>query len=214
MRDNLFANGVTIDRITLIPNGVELPLKTAPVDRNSTFLYIGNFSQSAAHKGFDILIKAWAEVVRHRPNARLIMLGGGDTSPWKKMAQDLNCRDAVEFKGYQVDIQPFLESACCLVLPSRKEGISNALLEAQSWGIPAIVSDIPGNTEIISHGENGMVIPVGDFSMLADSILLLLDSPKLRCKMGKAARQLIESGFSMEGVSQRTVNLYEKLLGI
>jgi glycosyltransferase involved in cell wall biosynthesis len=212
MKDNLIASGVKGDKIAVIPNGVELPPRTVAVDQESIFLYIGNFSQSAAHKGFDVLIRGWAEVVRLRPDVRMIMVGGGDVTPWAEMTEKLGCKDTIEFAGYQADVRPYLKSACCLLLPSRKEGISNALLEAQSWGIPSIVSDIPGNTEIIVHKVNGIVVPVGDSSRLAEAIVLLHDSPALRLLMGQASRERMESGFSMDYVMKCTVNFYARLL--
>jgi glycosyltransferase involved in cell wall biosynthesis len=211
MRENLIENGVNHETISVIPNGVLTVTSTVAVENNRNFLYIGNFSQTAAHKAFDILIQAWAEVNRKRPDARLIMVGGGDIAPWQEYARKCNCADSIQFAGYQNDIIPFIQTSCCLLLPSRKEGISNALLEAQSYGLPAIVSDIPGNTEIVTNRKNGIVVPVADVVALANAIVEVADDAKLRKILGAEAKQMIEERFSMKRVAQSIYTQYCKL---
>ncbi len=212
MKNDLLENGVPENKITVIPNGVQVPRETASVAENTNFLYIGNFSQTAAHKGFDILIKAWSIVHQAKPTALLTMLGGGDARSWIDLANELGCGNSIRFEGYQDELASYYISACCLLLPSRKEGISNALLEAQSWGIPAIVSDIPGNREVIIHRENGLVIPVDDYIALSEACISLFDKPWIRQQYGKAARKRMEAIFAMEKVAQQTVQLYEELV--
>ena len=188
-----------------------VPAQTVAVEQNEQFLYIGNFSQTAAHKAFDILLKAWSLFHQLRPRPRLLLLGGGDATPWQGFAQQLDCGDSIEFTGYQTNIVPFLAQSCCLLLPSRKEGISNALLEAQSWGIPAIVSDIPGNRAVVEQEKNGLLVPVGDSKALAEALLHLYDAPLLRKEYGRAARTRIENIFALEKVADQTVALYQQL---
>lgn len=211
MRDDLISNGVPADRIRIIPNGVELPNSIVAVQDNKNFLYIGNFSQSAAHKGFDVLIEAWAAFHRLRSEPRLIMLGGGDASPWQRMAEQLGCAGSIEFAGYQTDLASYFLQACCLLLPSRKEGISNALLEAQGWGIPAIVSDIPANQAVVEHRQTGLLVSVGDSKALAEAMLRCCDEPEFRRRCGAAARRRMEEFFAMDRVAARTVELYQQL---
>ncbi len=211
MKDNLMRNDVPESKITVIPNGVDIPAQTSAVEKNKLFLYIGNFSQTAAHKAFDILLEAWAEFHYQRPSSRLLLLGGGDATAWQQLARQLGCADSIEFAGYQTYLSPFFEKSCCLLLPSRKEGISNALLEAQSWGVPAIVSDIPGNRAVVEHRKNGLIVPVGDSKALAEAILHLHDSPLLRQEYGKAARKRIEAIFALDKVADQTVALYQQI---
>lgn len=212
MRDDLLNNGVSAERISIIPNGVELPNRIVAVRENKNFLYIGNFSQSAAHKGFDVLIEAWAAFHRLRPKPRLIMLGGGNASPWQRMAEQLNCAESIEFAGYQTDLAPYFLQACCLLLPSRKEGISNALLEAQSWGIPAIVSDIPGNREIITDEENGLLVSVNNREELSFACIRLLDNPLLRKKLGANSSDKIKNIYAIENIAKKVEELYKEIL--
>lgn len=212
MRDDLIRNGVVAEKITVIPNGVELPNTTVSAGENTVFLYMGNFSQTSAHKGFDILIDAWAKVHSQEPSASLIMLGGGDAGPWKQYAKRMGCGNSIQFAGYKKNVTPYFRQACCFLLTSRKEGISNALLEAQSYGIPAVVSDIPGSREVVSHSQTGLVVPVDDAKALADAVLRLYRNPSLRHKYGRAARIQIEEKFAIQKVVKKIINLYTQLL--
>jgi glycosyltransferase involved in cell wall biosynthesis len=213
MKDDLMRNTVPESNITIISNGVPIPAQTAPVENNSHFLYIGNFSQTAAHKAFDVLLEGWAVFHYQRPSSRLLLLGGGAAEPWQALARQLGCADSMDFLGYQTSLTPFFEQTCCLLLPSRKEGIANALLEAQSWGIPAITSDIPGNRAVVEHQKNGLIVPVGDSNALAQAMLRLHDSPELRKEYGAAARKRMEDVFALDKVADQTVALYQQVAG-
>lgn len=212
MRQDLLLNSVPSERIHVISNGVVIPEKITVTGLNSSFLFVGNFSQTAAHKGFDILLLAWREVIREEPDAHMVLVGGGDASPWQLFALQLGIEKTVTFAGYQTNLEEYYLRASCFVLPSRKEGISNALLEAQSYGVPAIVSDIPGNREVVVDGMTGCIVPVGDTKLLAQAMLNMYRSPLLREKYGKAARERVKENFSMNQVAMKVRKLYEDLL--
>ncbi len=212
MRQDLLLHEVPAERIYIIPNGVIIPEKIAAAEQNTSFLFVGNFSQTAAHKGFDILLHAWHGVVREEPAACMVLAGGGDASPWQKLAHQLGIEKTLTFAGYRTDLEEYYLRAACLVLPSRKEGISNALLEAQGYGLPAIVSDIPGNREVVVDGVTGCIVPVGDSGCLSEAMLKIYRSPLLRKKYGKAARDRVEKNFSMDCVALKVNRLYEDLL--
>lgn len=212
MKQELLLHDVPSERIRVIPNGVIVPEKIAAAEQNTSFLFVGNFSQTAAHKGFDILMHAWQGVVRKEPAARMVFVGGGDSSPWRSLAHQLGIEGTITFAGYQNNLEEYYLDAACLVLPSRKEGISNALLEAQSYGLPAIVSDIPGNREVVVDGVTGCIVPVGDSELLAAAMLKIYRSPLLRKLYGKAARDRIVENFSMDSIAMKVRRLYEDLL--
>jgi glycosyltransferase involved in cell wall biosynthesis len=171
-------------------------------------LYVGNFCQGADHKGFDVLCKAWAQVCVHHPEAKLILAGQGDTAPWKEMFARLGCAQHVEFAGYVQSLADLYHKAALFVLPSLHEGMSNALLEAQAWGLPAVVSGIPGNSAVVDNGSTGVVVPAGDHMALAEEICVLLSNPEKRAEMGARARERIVANFTIDRVAEKYETLY------
>lgn len=212
IREALLARGIPDDKLFLLPNGVGIPPTTSGgVPAGRDVLYVGNFSQGAHWKAFDVLLDAWAIVQRAVPEARLLLVGGGDTGPWEALAARLGCRTSVTFTGRAERPEDHYSRAAVFVLPSRVEGMSNALLEAQSWGLPCVVSDIPGNTAVVSDGENGLVAPVGDARALAAALIRLLGDSALRAELGSAARRRAEAEFAQERIVDRLMGIYSAI---
>ncbi|WP_161788451.1 glycosyltransferase family 4 protein [Desulfonatronum thiodismutans] len=211
IEDELAARVFRKDQIVQIPNGVLVPEAPVTCVKGDYVLYVGNFSQGKAHKAFDVLLKAWVLVIKRLPSARLCMAGGGDATPWREMAGELGCAHAVHFAGYIKDLSQHYQKASVFVLPSRHEGMSNALLEAQAWGVPAVVSDIPGNRAVVNNGETGFVAPVGDHIRLAETILFLLENSSKRQEMRHNARERIMKNFSMAIIAQKYVDMYKSM---
>ena len=205
------ARGIPADRLHLIPNGVTVPPEPPGRSGSASVLYVGNFSQGAHWKAFDVLFDAWALVERAVPGARLTVVGAGERSVWEQRLCHLGAERSVEFAGRVADPARFYREASVFVLPSRVEGMSNALLEAQSWGLPAVVSDIPGNTAVVEDGVNGLVVQAGNAPALADAVVRLLRAPDVRNRMGLAARERMRLHFSSECVAEQIAALYREL---
>jgi glycosyltransferase involved in cell wall biosynthesis len=211
IRDELERAGIPSHRIFDVPNGVELPEVVACPGASHLAVYGGNFSQGADFKGFDVLLKAWAVAQRAAPEMRLQLFGAGDSAVWRRMAAEEGVGESVEFAGSVPNLTPIFAQAGFLVLPSRVEGLSNVLLEAQAVGLPAVVSDIPGNRSVVTDDENGLVVPVGDIAALAKAMLRMHRSRDLRAKLGRAARETIARRFSIAGVAEQLELVYRKL---
>ena len=208
LRDELARAGIPGDRIEILPNGVEIPFVAArPADHART-VYAGNFTQGSVYKGFDVLLQAWGRVHTQEPAMRLVMYGGGDATRWKLVAAREGCGDSVVFAGRTESLPDEFMRAGFLVLPSRVEGMSNVLLEAQAAGLPAVVSDIPGNRAVVQDGENGLVVPVGDPEALANAMVRLYRSPELRAQMGRAARARMAEHFAIEKITAQLEEAY------
>ena len=208
MAENLYEQGVPKNKIHIIPNGVSVPDSLSIVSDNSSVLYVGNFTQGSAHKGFDVLLKAWSIVCREIPDAHLLIAGSGDKTPWAQMAKGLGCYENIEFLGHVHDMESLYKRAALFVLPSRGEGISNALLEAQSYGIPCVVTDIPGNREVVVDQKTGFIVPINDDKQFSDAIVNLITNKDVRGSMGTAARENINKKFSIEKVVEQVKKIY------
>ena len=212
MADELKRAEIDAAKIHVIPNGVHIPVRAAHLQNGFNVTCIANFNQESHLKAYDILIKAWQQVWARKPQARLTMIGGGDCLPWRNLARRLGCADSIAFVGSIIDLDRFFIASDVFVLPSRTEGMSNALLETQSWGIPAVVSDIPGNLAVVIDGGNGLVVPVNNVGALAEAILRLLADPGLRIRLGRNARQRMSETFSLPIVSARIEALYREMI--
>ena len=204
----LAATGVPARQIVQIPNGVEVPSEPANPGRHADAIYIGNFTQGVAFKGFDVLLRAWGRAVQAEPDMHLHLYGAGKTQEWEAFARAQGCGDSVVFEGPAGDVWAVHRQAGFLVLPSRREGMSNALLEAMGSGLPAVVSDIPGNTAVVRNGVEGLVVPVDDAEALAAAMLTLYRSPGLRQQMGRAARARAQEKFALDVVVAQLEAVY------
>jgi glycosyltransferase involved in cell wall biosynthesis len=210
----LFLRGIPKANVFIVPNGVLLPEEVTEPGQNGPCLYVGNFSQGAHWKAFDVLIEAWAMVCQVYPEASLTMLGGGEVKQWQKFAERQCCAKSILFQGWTADPSPFYISSSIFLLPSRVEGLSNALLEAQSYGLPCVVSDIPANLEVVRHEENGLVVPVGNAQLFAEAIIRLMSDSQLRARLGKAARKTAALSYSLAATSSILKDIYHSKLGI
>ncbi len=118
----------------------------------------------------------------------------------------------VEWLGPVADMPALWARSHMAVLPSYREGLPKALLEAASCGRPMVAADVPGCREIVRHGETGLLAPVRDAKGLADAIAALARDAELRRRLGARARAVAEAEFAEEIVVRETLALYRELL--
>jgi len=214
--------GVDDSKIYIIPNGVDTEyFKRSDVKIREQFreklnlknhvvgLYVGRIDPI---KGLDLLLEALPSVVKIYPYFKLIIVGSG---PYKDnletLAKALQIDEHVMFVGSTQDVKKYYNIADIFILPSRSEGISNALLEAMSMELPVIATDVGGAHEVIDDLENGFLIPVSS-KVIAQKVCQLVANNDLRCILGKKARNTIQAKFSLEKQVQKYINLYSSLV--
>lgn len=212
VRESLLVSGIKEKNITLIPNGVDIPSRKAEVLNSQSVVYIGNFTQGVRQKAFDVLFQAWVKVHAKRPDLSMVVLGGGDYSHWQQFLKKNHCQDSVEFKGTVSDVGTYLEKARLFVLPSRVEGLSNALLEAMSWGVPVAVSDIAPHRNLVKHKRNGFLFPVNDSESLAQAIIELTCRDDLAIMIADEGRKTVAENYGIEKIVTSLIQLYKDLL--
>lgn len=165
----------------------------------------------AADKGVAELAAAWPRV---RADAHLLVVGPDDPpdpiAPAVRAA--LAADPSVHLLGDRAAVGPIYAAADVLVLPSRREGLANVLLEAGAMAKPAIATDIPGCVDVITHDVTGLLVAPGDPRALAHAIARYLDDPGLRARHGAAARDRIARDFRMTDVWTRVADAYLRLL--
>jgi len=131
---------------------------------------------------------------------------GGQIEAWKESGM-------VEIWGWQDDMPSVLARTDIFCLPSYREGVPNALLEACACGIPIVATDVPGCRDVVTHDRNGLLVPPRDSQSLADALEKLLADPKLRDAMGRAGRQVAVEKFSLRHNIEQNLHIYHGFLG-
>ena len=115
------------------------------------------------------------------------------------------------FAGSQRDVRPYFEAADVFALPSVAEGISNALLEAMSFGVACAATPVGGNTEVLDGGNCGLLVPAGDESAWAEALAGLGNDSARRERLGAAGRQRVRERYDFSVVGQQYEKLYAAL---
>ena len=100
------------------------------------------------------------------------------------------------------------------ILPSYHEGLPTVLLEAMSCGLPVIATNVRGNRDLISHGENGILVPAYSPKKMAEAVSSLMDDDTMRHKIGQNARNLIEKEYTWDKISNKMLECYKSLIEV
>ncbi len=119
----------------------------------------------------------------------------------------------VEFLGHQEDMVKLYQAAQIVCLPSYREGLPKALVEAAACGKALVATDVPGCREIVREGVNGLLVPVREVAGLARAIQFLLANPDVRQTMGELGRELVlGEDYTEESIARKTLEVYQSLL--
>jgi glycosyltransferase involved in cell wall biosynthesis len=219
----LAAAGYSRSRIARIPNGVTIPTEGKNYyDRVRTVVTTARLDKQ---KGTDVLLRAWASVVRQEKDLKLQVVGQGPAErELKGLCERLGLMEWVEFPGVTNRVEKYLEEADLFVLPSRAEGLSNALLEALSYGVPCIATAIPPNAELLGRVDesipsggyavvkNGLLVNTEDAKGLSEAILYFIRNSQQREMRGRQGRTFVQESYSIDTVADKYISQYERLL--
>ncbi|MDT8390805.1 MAG: glycosyltransferase [Lentisphaeria bacterium] len=123
--------------------------------------------------------------------------------------QALTAPRAVRFLGFRGDIPDLLPRIDCLLLPSKKEGMSNVILEANACGVPVLASDIPANQALIQSGGNGYLLPLDNLDSWIKQARSLMSDESLRVRLAAQSRRLVEQRFTIANMVENYTEMYE-----
>jgi glycosyltransferase involved in cell wall biosynthesis len=205
-RTDVIPSGVDTDRFH--PGADRIGAKTRlglDVDRP----LIGTVGRLEPRKGTATLIAALATLRAEGRDVSLVVVGDGPLrSELVATAARLGLASHVQMLGDRADIEEILAAVDVFVLPSRTEGMSNALLEAMAMALPVVATAVGGTPEVIAEGRSGLLVPSDDPSAMAAAIARLLDDRPSAARIGAAARQTVEERFGARSMVRRLEAVY------
>jgi glycosyltransferase involved in cell wall biosynthesis len=138
---------------------------------------------------------------------KLLMAGAGPLAP----AIEAEASEAVELLGHRDGVESLLAAADVFTLPSRREGLSYALLEAMGRGLAVVASDVPGNSETV--GDAGVLVRAGDVAGFTEAFARLAGDPSERDRLGAMARERVATRFAAARMIAETSALYDQVAG-
>ncbi len=214
-REQIDVVGRSGELVKCVHNGVDTE-RFAPTDDAGggaapDRLLVVSVGRLVDQKNHAQLVRAIARIEVERSKFDVEIAGTGPLmADLVGLTEELEIRN-LRFTGHTDDVPALLDRADIGVMPSRHEGLSIAALEMMSAGLPVIVNDHPGLTEIVSAGVTGLVVPIDDHEALALALAVLIDDPALRARLGAAARRAVVDDFSSYRFVDRTVAHYDEV---
>lgn len=207
-------------RTEVIYNGIDTAQFERPrsdrlrqkLDLPADVLLIGALGNIRPAKDYPTLLSAFAQVAVTHPAVHLLIAGEGNGSLMQSLQSqclELNLQQRVHFIGFAEDPADFLSQLDMFVLSSSSEGFSIATLQAMAAGLPVVATRSGGPEEILSHGENGLLVQKASPVALAKGLTSLLDSPALRARLAQQAREKVRQRFAVAGMVQAYQALYD-----
>ena len=218
------ADGLDPDKVVTVYNGVDLnEIDRAPVrfpfaefgfeNASGIIACVGNIRPV---KNLEALVRTAAAVCRQEPAARFLVIGAVQDAAYfervTELAQELGVAAHVKFAGQRRDVASLLKACDVFYLPSKTEGLSNALLEAMACRLPCVATDVGGNPEIVRHDRTGYVVSTGNIPEAAERILSLLRNRAGAAQMGREGRRTVEREFTVEKMMAKLMESYDGLL--
>ncbi|MCK4460802.1 MAG: glycosyltransferase family 4 protein [candidate division Zixibacteria bacterium] len=204
------------NRISVIPFGVRVPVRIAPVPSPAPFRVC--FIKAHSRKyGPVILLEALAKVKQTVPDIQLSLAGEGElTSELRKSAVDLGLENNVNFIGFidNKKIYDLIGEHHLMVMPSvmESESFGVAVLEAGACGRAVVASEVGGVPEVLVDGRTGLLVPPGDVNRLADAIVKLATDFDLCQKMGQEGYKFVSETYDWENSLDAMAELYRRLI--
>jgi len=173
-------------------------------------------SRLIREKGTSELLGACRQLWDEGLALELLVAGEPDSGNRSALSEielaDLHADPRIRCLGHVDDMQALYAASDIVVLPSWREGLSRALIEAAAMERPIITTDVPGCRDVVDHGRSGLLVALHDARGIALAIRLLHHNPDLARRFGKAARQKVVAEFQVSLVNESTLSHYERLL--
>lgn len=205
VKSHLIAQGIQDEKVKVLYNGINLVHYQTRLSSHEAktrlglpphIRTIGTVASLTPRKGHRFLLQSLQEINSGWGEVHAVFAGeGAEESNLRKIADSLGLTDKVHFLGFRDDIQQVISAFDLFVLPSLKEGLSNAVMEAMALECPVISTAVAGMSELVIDNLTGLLVPAKDTHGLTSAILKILDDPDRTRQMVLAAKQHLENEF-------------------
>jgi glycosyltransferase involved in cell wall biosynthesis len=210
----LASHGVDHGRINVVPNGIDTSifapnLGQARESNRPSVLFTGRL---VSHKGIDTILRAIPLVLKANSDVQFTFTGAGIPEIYLRQVEDRRVLDCVKFLGFIEDyfaMAQLYSRSDVFVLPSLFENCPMSVLEAMSSEVPVITTTVGGIPDIITSGENGILIAPHDHVALANNIISLLSDKAYAARLAKQGRQTVLERYSAKRMASTTMDVYE-----
>jgi len=218
----LIAYGVSSEKGIVIPNGFNLARLDEEFNRANVFKelelpdnhnthIVGMVASINWRKDYPTYINAALEILGYRQDVYFLVIGDGqDREKVEAMIPD-NLKRNFRFTGNRQGVDRFIRIFNVGVLATFAEGISNSIMEYMAFEKPVVVSDVPGNRELVAADSSGYLVEVGDEKAMADRINILISDDAHACQMGKIGKQIIIEKFTVDKMTDQYLEVYKRL---
>lgn len=217
--DGLVADDVAQQRITIVPNGVDiaalrssasLPLAAPLRGGRPRIGYVGRLERV---KGVEYFIRAAAGILERFPDARFVVAGSGALGDeMKALSVHVGVADRFDFLGYVGAIAPLYAALDVVVIPSLSEASGLTAIESLALGVPVVATRVGGLPEVVIDGETGLLVPPGDAEAIGRAVELLLRDPARATEMAAAGGRRVEASFTLERTVSGYADIYDGLV--
>lgn len=201
-------NGVDLNRVRGVAGLCE---KRRELEVPEGYCVVGTAARFDEVKNLPMMLRAFQLVLNKRPQTLLMLAGTGVLEDYLMgLVRDLEIEKSVRFVGLRHDLPDLLRIFDVFLLSSFTEGVSITLLEAMANGVPAVVTDVGGNSEVVIDGDTGFLVPLGAEEQMAMRIVELLENSQLSETMSFRSRERVEKSFSFS----RMMAEYSAIYGV
>lgn len=198
------------DKICVIKNGVSLPPDYRKDYSEKKVLFLGRIEKE---KGVEELLQAFSIVIKQDPTIHLYLGGEGkNLEEMIELSKSFAISDNVHFLGWISKNKDALFMSCALfILPSWFEALPMSILEAMSYKLPVIASNVGGIPSIVCDGETGFLIKPNDYHAIVDSVLKIINAPEKMEMMGTKGRTVVQREYNIDNTIATLVDLYHNI---
>ena len=204
------ASWTELNNVEVIPDPLAFDIDETSPMTNKRVIAVGRY---VYQKGFDLLLQAWAKIEKQHPDWELAIYGMGDRNPYEQIVDELQIdRNRCHLNGPTDDIKQEYVNSSLFVFSSRFEGFGMVLIEAMACGLPVISFDCPcGPKDIVRHQEDGILVPSGDITLLANAMNQLMSDDTLRQNMSSKAILNVRR-FQLDVITQKWKSLFDSVV--